>query len=150
MPTKYRCSASVFDSETKRFRKCKNKINQLSGSFCLCTIHIKKYIIIIQSAWRSFRMRRKINIFKKLPCDIWNHILFKSRYEHFIHYKLYNSYLKIYNKKLNFLINNLSPREKFAFKIRDFGLFVPDPSDFHICIYLQNRIEELTRIKLLI
>lgn len=149
MPTKYRCCASAVDSETKRFRKCKNKMNPLSCSFCLCTTHSKKYVVLIQSAWRSFQMRRKINIFKKLPCDIWNHILFQSRYEHFIHYKLYNSYLKIYNNKFNLIINNLSPREKIYFKRKDFGLYRPS-ADFQNCIYLQNRIEELTRLKLLI
>jgi hypothetical protein len=94
-------------------------------------------------------MRRKINIFKKLPCDIWNNILSKSRYNHFIHYKLYNSYLKIYNKKLNLIINNLSPREKIAFKYKEFNLF-PISSHFRISIYLQNRIQELTHLKLLI
>ena len=55
MPTN-RCSIIVRDPETKRFRKCKKNKNHFS---CICSNHCYKYIVLIQSVWRSYFIRKK-------------------------------------------------------------------------------------------
>ena len=90
-----RCSMYVFDSSKRRYRKCKN-------STCIwteyCYTHIKYDAIFIQSIWRGYRTRKKINVFKNLPTELWDHILYYKR-EEIRKIKLYKSILKIYNNK---------------------------------------------------
>jgi len=98
-----RCSCKVFDNITHRQRKCKNTASTSLG-YNMCSLHTKivfgKCAIVIQKIFRGNRARNKLNIYKNLPFDLWDRVLFWSRYN--INVKKYSkSCYKIYNKKYN-------------------------------------------------
>ena len=67
-----RCQSITQAGTICRVKKC--TLYKINGKYH-CRIHFNynyvKYILIIQSYWRSYYSRRKLNnIFKKLPCDI--------------------------------------------------------------------------------
>ena len=73
---KFRCEYDkVFDKETsKKFRRCKNK--KLEG-LCCCYNHINMFyrqfenqIIKIQSSYKGFYIRKKLEIYYKLPFEL--------------------------------------------------------------------------------
>lgn len=110
-----RCSIYVFDCFTKRYRKCKN-------TTCIwtsyCNTHVKHDAILIQSIWRGYRARKKINNFKNIPTELWDHILYYIR-EESRQVKLYKSILKIYNNKAIKIYNGLSRTSNEYFKSVD-------------------------------
>jgi hypothetical protein len=65
---------------------------------------------IIQKIYLGYKSRKKLILFKKLPSDLWNIILYYSRYQHNIQTKFKKSIIKIYEAKHTFLVNviNLS------------------------------------------
>jgi hypothetical protein len=44
-------------------------------------------------------MKKKITLYKKLPPDVWNIVMFHLRCKHNVQHKLLPSYIKIYNKR---------------------------------------------------
>jgi len=79
----YRCEILITDNTTKRRRKCKNILKfDILGKKC-CTIHANslyiKYIIKIQKVFKAYKLRKKINYFKKLPIDLQHKIITYSR-----------------------------------------------------------------------
>ena len=102
-----RCSASVFDSMTKRYRKCKlTKVKLLDVSFC--RIHVHKHVRKIQAVWKGFLCRRRLNIFKNLPSDVWDIVLYHTKMEHNITLKYIPSVIKIYKNRLNYYNTELN------------------------------------------
>lgn len=66
-----RCKAFVFTATNKKYRFCKNKAKYVN----FCTCHAKKFAIIIQNSWKKYRAKKRFNIFKKLPEDVWSIVL---------------------------------------------------------------------------
>ena len=96
-----RCIIDVFDQAKRKERKCLHK--RKWGN--ICSFHARKYIVKIQAAWRAYSTKKRVNLFKTLPEDTWNHIL------HFIHLrnntiKLLESHEQIYNKRILFMQTN--------------------------------------------
>ena len=117
-----KCTETVIDRKTKRPRRCKALALRYS---CQCVTHARMNAIIIQSYWRDFfeyriqksatliqsHFRRfyickKISLFSKLPSELWNKILWYSRYQHNLRMKLIPSYIKIVEKRCNNEYNN--------------------------------------------
>ena len=128
MPTN-RCSIIVRDPETKRFRKCKKNKNHFS---CICSNHCYKYIVLIQSVWRSYYIRKKVQLFSKLPIELWNIIVSFHKIELMQFKRNFNNihlnYINIYEKKKlnvrgyeyqNLMIDNKIKeiRDKFLYKL---------------------------------
>jgi len=99
-----RCAKYIFDTTTKRTRKCKNKKCLRE----LCTIHYKMFyndsIIIIQSIFRGNKVRSKLNnIFFKLPEEI-RHIVIENIREDYYNTKRNNIIVNIINNRLIILL----------------------------------------------
>ncbi len=90
-----RCCINVFDQVTRKNRKCLHK--RKWGS--LCSFHARYYIVKIQAAWRAYKTKTKINIYKNLPSDLWGVILGYIHQKNNI-YKLYKSHVAIYEKRI--------------------------------------------------
>ncbi len=90
-----RCCINVFDQVTRKNRKCLHK--RKWGS--LCSFHARHYIVKIQAAWRAYKTRTKINVYKNLPSDLWGVILKQIHIKNNI-YKLYKSHAMIYEKRI--------------------------------------------------
>lgn len=90
-----RCCVNVFDQVTRKNRKCLHK--RKWGS--LCSFHARYYIVKIQAAWRAYKTKTKINIYKNLPSDIWGVILEQIHNKNNM-YKLYKSHAMIYEKRI--------------------------------------------------
>ena len=78
--------------------RCKSLYNNL------CFTHCKQYhndtLIKIQSVWRSYLTRKKINnLFIKLPHELQNLVLYFMREDHRFS-QLHKSYITIYNNKI--------------------------------------------------
>lgn len=98
-----RCKATTVMNKKCR---CKSLYNNV------CFIHFKKYntynIIKIQSVWRSFLTRKKINtLFINLPNELQNLVLYFMR-ENYRILRLYKSYTNIYNNKISRMNTRLS------------------------------------------
>ena len=100
MPT-YRCSAIVFDKETKRNRKCKKAFKFTIKDCKYCTIHanlvLRPYVLFIQSVFRGNVVRRRVHFWKKMPDEIQRKIIKFEREEFFneiFNYKLSNFLIK--------------------------------------------------------
>ena len=92
-----RCCELVFDRTTKRKRKC--KLTQYYDSFCYH--HTNKLfrvpITMIQSLWRGYYLRKKINkLLIPLPREIQDIVLHYVRYDYNLAKYLYPIYNKIY------------------------------------------------------
>ena len=98
-----RCVINVFDQTKRRERKC-----LYNRKWCqFCSFHARKYAVKIQLTWRAYSTRKRVNLFKTLPDDLWNHIL------HFIilrnnTVKLLESHEKMYTEKILFVQKNWS------------------------------------------
>lgn len=110
MPS-YRCSAIVLDKETKRNRKCKKSFKFIFDGCQFCTIHaniaISPYVLIIQSSFRAYLVRRKIKYLKKLPDELQRKIVTIEREEFFnsiFNYKLSNFLIKKFVKTVKMYI----------------------------------------------
>lgn len=95
-----RCCVIVFDSNTQRYRKCMHKGKW--GTDGKCSVHVRKYAILIQSVWRMYATRKKINLFKKLPDDAWGIVMKHINYKNNI-INLLRSHQRIYINRKNLL-----------------------------------------------
>lgn len=70
------CYFRVVDTQTKRLRKCRSP-NVRSGPLCInvCWVHSWDPAAKIQAAWRQFKTRKTIGVFKTLPGDLWGEVL---------------------------------------------------------------------------
>lgn len=91
-----RCKSFVIDPVTHRQRKCLNK----TCTFKMCFVHARKYAIKIQRAYRGYRTRRKIALFQKLPSELWNRVLYYTRYQHNVQTKFRRSVLDVHVRRI--------------------------------------------------
>jgi len=54
----------------------------------------------IQRAYRGYKTRRKIALFQKLPSELWNKVLYYTRYQHNIQTKYRKSVLDVHVRKI--------------------------------------------------
>ena len=104
-----------------------------------CTMHMKYYnniyATMIQSSFRAFKIRKKLNnIYKKLPYDIQNHILYYIRYDF---------YTEKLNKKLDILLENKIYNYKFEF---DNKLYIDNNIPFTVFNYLSSNQKNIIHI----
>lgn len=92
-----KCNELIYNYKFNKTFFCKKKKFLFSK---VCFFHSNIYILFIQSIWRGYIIRRKLKQFSKLPSDLWNIILYFSKYDYNIQKKLYISYYKIYSNKL--------------------------------------------------
>ena len=110
-----RCCINVFDQVTHKNRKCLHK--RKWGS--LCSFHARYYIVKIQAAWRAYKTKTKINIYKNLPSDLWGVILGYIQHKNNI-YKLYKSHAMIYEKRIKDL-RSLYMHQGFYYRREDWN-----------------------------
>ena len=103
-----RCKCFVIDPYTGRQRKCLNK--NCKDCPTLCATHVRKCVIKIQRAYRGYRFRCKINLFKVLPSELWNKVLYYTRYQHNIQTKFRKSVMKVLDQRINYSQNGLVVR----------------------------------------
>ena len=103
-----RCKSYVIDPVTHRTRKCLNK--HCKASSMMCATHTRKFVVQIQRAYRGYRTRRKIALFQKLPSELWNNVLYYTRYQHNIQTKFRKSVLKVFDHRLYYSPNGLVVR----------------------------------------
>tara|TARA_Y100000748_G_scaffold220580_1_gene185465 strand:+ start:468 stop:824 length:357 start_codon:yes stop_codon:yes gene_type:complete len=72
------------------------------GTDAKCSHHVRNYAILIQSVWRMYAIRKKINLFKKLPDDIWSIVMKHIEYKNNI-INLLRSHQRIYINRKNLL-----------------------------------------------
>jgi len=96
-----RCKSFVVDNVTHRQRKCLNK--NCADCPTRCFVHTRKFVVQIQRAYRGYRTRRKIALFQKLPSELWDRILYFTRYQHNIQTKFRRSVMTINCKRLHAL-----------------------------------------------
>jgi hypothetical protein len=95
-----RCDAIVFDRTTGRNRKCKNK--KKDYRYCRCHALVRQRAIkIIEKAWINYRNKKRFNLFKTLPDDVWTIVL------NFITNDAIKTRLKICEKIYTLRINNI-------------------------------------------
>lgn len=99
-----RCSFNI--SFNKKTRKCKKKRNDILSNIVncnLCLCHFKKYyineILLIQRNYRKYKLNKKINIFKLLPYELKENVIYFITEE-----KRYQKYIKTLE---NIIINRL-------------------------------------------
>jgi len=66
----------------------------------MCAVHTRQCVIKIQRAYRGYRTRRKIALFQKLPSELWNKVLYYTRYQHNIQTKFRKSVLDVHNNRI--------------------------------------------------
>jgi len=66
----------------------------------MCFVHARKYAIKIQRAYRGYRLRCKLKVFQKLPSELWDKVLYYTRYQHNIQTKYRRSVLKVHNNRI--------------------------------------------------
>ena len=66
----------------------------------MCATHIRQVVIKIQRAYRGYRTRCKLLLFKKLPSELWNKVLYYTRYQHNIQTKFRRSVLKVFDQRI--------------------------------------------------
>ena len=98
-----KCCIPVFDTVTRRQRKCKKKFNFIIENCKYCHLHANinysQYICKIQAVFRGYKQRRMLEYFKAMPCDIQSKIIGIIKDEHRV---------VIYNQRLsNFLLKKL-------------------------------------------
>lgn len=62
--------------------------------------YVRKNAIKIQKTFRGYRLRKKLKVFKELPWELWDRVLYYSRYQHHIQHEFKNSISRIYNNKI--------------------------------------------------
>lgn len=66
----------------------------------MISIYLRKSVIKIQKNIRGYLLRKKLKIFTKLPWELWDRVLYYSRYQHNIQHSFKNSISRIYDKKI--------------------------------------------------
>lgn len=70
------CYFRVTDTQTKRPRKCRAGNVRGGGLFInVCWVHSWDPAAKIQAAWRQFKTRKTVSVFKELPNDLWGEVL---------------------------------------------------------------------------
>lgn len=109
-----RCYYKLYDSVTQKLRRCKK--SRCYNDFCWNHANLKLYdkVVKIQSVWRSYKVRRKVNnIVKKLSEDVRNVILHYVKKEYYDDLKdaLYFFYMYVNRyRKIEKDIDNLFTR----------------------------------------
>jgi len=116
---KYRCQAIVYNKSKKRNYRCNNGIYRYVNNKQYCWCHYNNYtrdsIIMIQSAYRGYKCRRYLKIYKKLPDDI--QIIIKRKISSEFYYKKYcNSIYKILYKRYQNM-NRVLDEKQLTYKI---------------------------------
>ena len=111
-----RCKISVIDPYAHRQRKCLNK--NCKDCPMVCATHARQFAIKIQRMYRGYKTRRKINLFQKLPSELWDRILYFTRYQHNIQTKFRRSVMKINCNRLHALT---SKTHTYYYAIADWG-----------------------------
>lgn len=96
-----KCCETVFDTITKRNRKC--KLNRHFREYCYihAQISFKDYTTLIQRIWRGFYTRKKIKtLFYNLPRELQYHVMKYVRIDHYIEKHWIPSILKVYKNRL--------------------------------------------------
>ena len=107
---KYRCKATVFNSQKKRYYRCNNCIYRSIDTQQLCWSHYnkqtKRATLTIQAAFRAYKSRRYINIYKRLPDDI--QIIIKREISREYYERLYcKSIYRVLNNRYILMNNKL-------------------------------------------
>lgn len=108
----YRCKYNqIWDSNTKRYRNCKNKKFE---NFCYCAYHSKKifnkYVIKIQKIYKGYYIRKKLKIYYNLPRDLQRKIIWHINTNLYV--KQFNSSIsKIIYKRYKTFYDNLTYRQ---------------------------------------
>jgi hypothetical protein len=107
---KYRCKATIFNWQKKRYRRCNNCIYRLIDTQQLCWSHYNKQskwaTLTIQAAFRAYKSRRYLNIYKRLPDDIQiiiKRVISREYYERLYCksiYRVLNNRYTLMNQKL--------------------------------------------------
>ena len=89
------------------YSKCESKDLSITWTYWR---RIYYFARIIQKIYLGYKTRKKLILFKELPSELWNIVLYYSRYQHNINTKFKKSIIKIYEIKHTFLVNviNLS------------------------------------------
>ena len=66
----------------------------------MISLYIRFKVIMIQSMYRGYLIRRKVKIYKNLPPDLWYRVLYYMRYQHYIQHQFKDSVLNIYDNKI--------------------------------------------------
>lgn len=66
----------------------------------MLSYYLRKNAIKIQKIFRGYRLRKKLKVFKELPSELWDRVLYYSRYQHHIQHEFKNSISRIYDKKI--------------------------------------------------
>ena len=98
-----KCKCFVIDPFTRRQRKCLNK--NCKDCPTMCATHVRQVVIKIQRAYRGYRTRCKLALFQKLPSELWDRVLYFTRYQHNVQTKFRRSVLDIHNGKILNLLN---------------------------------------------
>jgi len=104
--TTTRCSTMVKDPISQRFRKCQKNVSRYTR--CICSTHARTSVIKIQASIRGYILRKKLKMFSLLPYDVWNHVLYYTRYQHHIKQCFQKSIDNIYSTKINNLKNKMN------------------------------------------
>jgi len=88
---RFMCPIKVYDSITNRVRNCKLRHGEL------CYLHGRHYIIKIQAAWRMYKCRKTVNLFKNIG-DPWCLVLKYINERNNIG-KLYASHIAVYQRR---------------------------------------------------
>ena len=64
------------------------------------SLYVQSKAIAIQSAYRGYLLRRRINLYKNLPIDVWDKVLYYLRYQHHIQHEFKDSIINVYENKI--------------------------------------------------
>lgn len=139
-----RCQCEVYDIHEDTYRNCKNSqkfIIYLNKPIKYChrhaNIHIKKYCIIIQKHYKSYRTRNKIkSLFINLPKDLQRKILFYIREPLYIS-KLHMKISFIISSKINLFLENVNHTSIFYYRTASLYHYL-SPDEISTFCYLLN------------
>ncbi len=127
MPQTYRCKYNqIWNSQSRRYRCCKNKIK--FGKFCFIHLQIHSDIItFIQRMYRGYYIRRKLkNIYYNLPCDLQKKILYYVNkdvyYMNSVKKIIYNRYTDIFDNSYYRYPLQLSTNQQLFYYINEHTL----------------------------